>query len=61
MIGPYFDGGRVLDLFAGSGGLGIEALSRGMDKGIFVDRDFQAIQTVKTNLELCKLESGRSV
>lgn len=54
MIGPYFDGGLVLDLFAGSGGLGIEALSRGMDKAIFVDRDFKANQTVKANLELCK-------
>ena len=55
MIGPYFEGGRVLDLFAGSGGLGIEALSRGMEHGIFVDRDYAAFQTVKANLELCKL------
>ena len=31
IIGPYFDGGAVLDLFAGSGGLGIEALSRGYE------------------------------
>ncbi|MGE7601914.1 16S rRNA (guanine(966)-N(2))-methyltransferase RsmD [Peribacillus sp. NPDC097675] len=54
MIGPYFEGGLVLDLFAGSGGLGIEALSRGMDRAIFVDRDFKANQTVKANLELCK-------
>lgn len=53
MIGPYFDGGQVLDLFAGSGGLAIEALSRGMDKAILVDRDYQAFQTVKTNLEAC--------
>ena len=30
MIGPYFDGGRVLDLYSGSGGLAIEAISRGM-------------------------------
>ena len=30
MIGPYFEGGRVLDLYAGSGGLSIEAVSRGM-------------------------------
>lgn len=36
MIGPYFDGGRGLDLFAGSGGLGIEALSRGFEHCIFV-------------------------
>ena len=37
MIGPYFNGGIGLDLFAGSGGLGIEALSRGLDKVIFID------------------------
>jgi 16S rRNA (guanine966-N2)-methyltransferase len=50
MIGPYFEGGIALDLFAGSGGLGIEALSRGFDQVIFVDRDMKAIQTVKENL-----------
>ena len=38
MIGPYFNGGLGLDLFAGSGGLGIEAISRGLDKVIFVDQ-----------------------
>ena len=36
MIGPYFEGGTALDLFAGSGGLGIEALSRGMDKAVLL-------------------------
>ncbi|MBO9130284.1 16S rRNA (guanine(966)-N(2))-methyltransferase RsmD [Bacillus sp. 165] len=55
MIGPYFEGGVALDLFGGSGGLGIEALSRGMDKVIFVDRDGKAIQTIKQNLGTCKL------
>ena len=35
MIGPYFDGGMALDLYSGSGGLAIEAVSRGMDK-VFV-------------------------
>ncbi|OLN21477.1 16S rRNA (guanine(966)-N(2))-methyltransferase RsmD [Domibacillus antri] len=50
MVGPYFDGGTALDLFAGSGGLGIEALSRGFDRAIFVDRDMKAIQTVKENV-----------
>jgi 16S rRNA (guanine966-N2)-methyltransferase len=34
MIGPYFDGGKVLDLFAGSGGLAIEAISRGMEHAV---------------------------
>ena len=38
MIGPYFDGGRVLDLYAGSGGLSIEAVSRGMSEAVFVGR-----------------------
>ncbi|MFS1518254.1 16S rRNA (guanine(966)-N(2))-methyltransferase RsmD [Bacillus sp. SCS-151] len=54
MIGPYFDGGYALDLFGGSGGLGLEALSRGMEHCIFVDRDAKAIQTIKTNVEYCK-------
>ena len=39
IIGPFFDGGIAVDLFAGSGGLGIEALSRGIDKTIFVEKD----------------------
>lgn len=53
MIGPYFEGGMALDLFAGSGGLGIEALSRGMERAIFIDREFKAVSTVKANLEAC--------
>jgi len=56
MIGPYFEGGIGLDLFAGSGGLGIEALSRGLDKVIFVDRDKSAIQTIRENIHKCGLE-----
>ncbi|MBM7701749.1 16S rRNA (guanine(966)-N(2))-methyltransferase RsmD [Metabacillus iocasae] len=61
MIGPYFDEGLALDLFAGSGGLGIEALSRGMQKAIFVDRDGKAIQTIKSNLESCGFENQAEV
>ncbi len=61
MIGPYFEGGIGLDLFAGSGGLGIEALSRGFDKVIFVDRDPKAFQTVKTNIELCGFNDSTEV
>ena len=53
IIGPYFESGTGLDLFAGSGGLGIEALSRGLEKVIFVDKDFKAMQTVKSNLDSC--------
>lgn len=54
MIGPYFQGGLGLDLYAGSGALGIEALSRGLSKVIFVDRNSKAIQTIKQNLERSK-------
>ncbi|WP_026581527.1 16S rRNA (guanine(966)-N(2))-methyltransferase RsmD [Bacillus sp. J33] len=61
IIGPYFDGGLGLDLFAGSGGLGIEALSRGADKMIFVDRDGKAIQTIYENLRICGLEEQAEV
>ncbi|WP_088104984.1 16S rRNA (guanine(966)-N(2))-methyltransferase RsmD [Halalkalibacter urbisdiaboli] len=53
IIGPYFEGGLGLDLYGGSGGLGIEALSRGVEKIIFIDQDRKAIETIKTNLHLC--------
>ncbi|WP_077617709.1 16S rRNA (guanine(966)-N(2))-methyltransferase RsmD [Bacillus sinesaloumensis] len=61
IIGPYFEGGNGLDLFGGSGGLGIEALSRGVDKVIFVDRDQKAIQTIKANLETCHYQNQAEV
>jgi 16S rRNA (guanine966-N2)-methyltransferase len=49
------DGSRVLDLFAGSGALGIEALSRGALHATFVDTDRVARQAVATNLEVTDL------
>ncbi|TMV52352.1 16S rRNA (guanine(966)-N(2))-methyltransferase RsmD [Paenibacillus mesophilus] len=61
MIGPYFAGGSVLDLFAGTGGLGIEALSRGMDKAVFVDADIKSIDVVRSNLKAAKLEDQAEV
>lgn len=53
MIGPYFNGGIGLDLFGGSGSLGVEALSRGIDKVVFIDRDIKAVQTIRKNVETC--------
>ncbi len=61
MIGPYFDGGVALDLFGGSGGLGIEAISRGIDKAIFVDRDNKAIKVIHQNLESCRIQEQAEV
>ena len=48
--------GVGLDLFAGSGGLGIEALSRGMEKVIFVDQNFGAIKVIRQNINKLGLE-----
>ena len=48
---------RVLDLFAGSGALGIEALSRGAASAVFVDEDAAAIRAVKANLEALALDA----
>src|SRR5206468_1415883 len=45
-----FDGLRVADLFAGSGALGLEALSRGAAHCVFVDRDRAAIEAIRSNL-----------
>lgn len=61
MIGPYFEGGIGLDLFAGSGGLGLEALSRGLEKVIFIDREPKAIQTIYENIKSCKFEEYAEV
>ncbi len=51
------DGANVLDLFAGSGQLGIEAVSRGAKKAVFVDSSRKSLDVVKKNIELCKFQS----
>lgn len=61
VIGPFFDGGTVMDLFAGSGSLGIEALSRGMDTCVFVDKHPKAIHTIHENVKAMKLEGQAEV
>lgn len=52
-IGPFFEGGAGVDLYAGSGGLGVEALSRGLSCMIFVDRDPKAIKIIHHNVRIC--------
>ncbi|TMN23476.1 16S rRNA (guanine(966)-N(2))-methyltransferase RsmD [Lentibacillus cibarius] len=58
VLGPYFRQGACLDLFAGSGALGIEALSRGMEKAIFVDKHPKAIHTINENIRMLQLENN---
>lgn len=54
MIGPYFEGGRVLDLYAGSGGLSIEAVSRGMSSAVLVERERKAQEVIAENIQMTK-------
>lgn len=59
IIGDWIDGTRVLDLFGGTGAVGIEALSRGADYGHFIDNNRKACETILTNLRQCRLD-GRA-
>lgn len=52
---------RFLDLFAGTGGVGIEALSRGAKEAVFVERASAALRTIRENLAHTRLEDGARV
>lgn len=54
-------GARVLDLYAGSGALGIEALSRGADHALLVESDRRAVSCIRENLVALELEARASV
>ena len=55
-----FEGAIVLDAFAGSGALGIEALSRGAEFAAFAERDPKAAKVLEANVRSCGLESSRA-
>jgi 16S rRNA (guanine966-N2)-methyltransferase len=55
-LGDAVVGARGLDLFAGSGALGIEALSRGASSVVFVEQDRQSVATIESNLAKTKLK-----
>lgn len=61
IIQPYIPAEKVLDLFGGSGALGIEALSRGSSFCVFVDTDKNAVDIIKSNLEKARLDSKADV
>lgn len=61
ILGPRLPGCRFLDLFAGSGGVGIEALSRGSGEAVFVERSPRAVANIRYNLELTRLASNARV
>ncbi len=55
ILGPL-EGARALDLYAGSGALGIEALSRGAASAVFVERDRRALAALQANLDALGIE-----
>lgn len=58
ILGPGLKGSNVLDLFAGTGALGLEALSRGAQKAIFIDKSCTAI---RKNIEICRFQNQATV
>lgn len=60
ILGEWIEGARVLDLFAGTGSVGIEALSRGAAGVLFVDRASRAVQTVRDNLRRTRLDGPQA-
>jgi 16S rRNA (guanine(966)-N(2))-methyltransferase RsmD len=61
IIGPEIHGALFLDLFAGTGSVGIEALSRGASSAYFIDIDQRAIRTIRSNLELTSLQNQAKI
>jgi 16S rRNA (guanine966-N2)-methyltransferase len=59
IIGPWVVGARVLDLFAGSGAMGLEALSRGAASALFVESDPDALRVIDRNLDKLGLTGAR--
>ena len=60
VIAPRIEDARFLDLCAGSGAVGIEALSRGARHATFVDRSRKMCDLIKLNLDLCRIERSES-
>ena len=61
VLGQFFEGGRVLDLYAGTGALALEALSRGCERATCVDTSAEAIQAIERNAATCGFAGRVSV
>jgi 16S rRNA (guanine966-N2)-methyltransferase len=61
LLGEGLGGGGVLDAFAGSGALGLEALSRGGERAVFVERDRKALSALRANIEKLGAKARASV
>ena len=61
IIAPWVEGAEVLDLYAGSGAMGLEALSRGAARAVFVEQDADAVRAIERNLDKLRLTGARVV
>jgi 16S rRNA (guanine966-N2)-methyltransferase len=61
ILAPRIDGARVLDGFAGTGAVGIEAFSRGAAQVTFVEQDRRAVALIEENLRGCGVEGGYTI
>lgn len=61
VLNPYIADSNFLDLFSGSGAIGIEALSRGCKMAVFVEKNPNAVNCIRTNLKNTKLEADAKV
>ena len=61
MISKYLPGAVVLDAYAGSGALGIEAMSRGANRAVFVDKSADAVRTIEKNLDVLGIQESCEV
>lgn len=61
ILGPAVNGSRFLDLYAGTGAVGIEALSRGAVESVFVENHTATVKLIRENLASLKIDSGARV
>ena len=61
IVAPWVEGARVLDLYAGSGAMGLEALSRGAKGVVFVETEHEAVRAIERNLDTLRLTGATVV
>jgi 16S rRNA (guanine(966)-N(2))-methyltransferase RsmD len=61
ILAPKIDGARVIDGYAGTGAVGIEAISRGAAHVVFVEQDRRAVALIEENLTACRVEGGYTI
>ncbi len=59
IVSPWVEGASVLDLYAGSGAMGLEALSRGAERAVFAETDLEAVRAIERNLDRLRLRGAR--